>query len=428
MSVNIIKTNLKVNGSLSYGNSCQYGIIHHPEFNGSVEALNNMMISMGYTMMGYNYYVRKDGSIYEGRPHNAISANCYGYNSKSVGICFEGNFDVEYMNETQFKAGVALCIFLKSAGIVKDVFGPHKKYYNTACPGRNFPITKMLEAINGGHIDYDNDVKPTPEAKTVAEGRDYVGNRAKELQELLIASGYSLTYGADGKYGPETHNALIRFQKTHGLTPDGLCGTKTWEKLKNVSTNGYEAGVRKAKDYIGPRAYELQTKLIKLGYKLPKFGADGNFGQESYDALVRFQKDNGLTPDGLCGTNTWNAINSKLGGKHREASRDEVIRLQNIIIKMGYPLPTYGADGKAGTETYDALENILVMYDAEHKREIVDWIQDRLISLGYTLGSAGNDWYFGESTENAVKAFQANHGLGADGKVGINTWKKLINC
>ncbi|WP_052297415.1 hypothetical protein [Clostridium perfringens] len=40
-------------------------IIHHPEYNGSIEGLNDIMRSMGFYMIGYNFYVRKDGTVYE---------------------------------------------------------------------------------------------------------------------------------------------------------------------------------------------------------------------------------------------------------------------------------------------------------------------------------------------------------------------------
>lgn len=68
-------------------------IIHHPEFYGSIEALNNIMKEIGYAMVGYNYYVRKDGAVWKGRLDNVTSANCYGQNNHSLGVCFEGNYD-----------------------------------------------------------------------------------------------------------------------------------------------------------------------------------------------------------------------------------------------------------------------------------------------------------------------------------------------
>lgn len=52
----------------------------------------------------------------------------------------------------------------------------------------------------------------------------------------------------------------------------------------------------------------LQQRLLVLGYKLPKYGADSDFGSET-DATVRaFQKANGLVVDGIVGSNTWGAL------------------------------------------------------------------------------------------------------------------------
>lgn len=62
VNLNINNANLRINGKLQWGNKI---ILHHPEWNGTPQNLNKMMINMGYVMCGYNYYVRKDGSVYE---------------------------------------------------------------------------------------------------------------------------------------------------------------------------------------------------------------------------------------------------------------------------------------------------------------------------------------------------------------------------
>ena len=58
------------------------------------------------------------------------------------------------------------------------------------------------------------------------------GGVTKLLQQRLISRGYSCgSSGADGKFGNGTKNAVIRFQKAHGLTEDGIVGRNTWKKL-----------------------------------------------------------------------------------------------------------------------------------------------------------------------------------------------------
>lgn len=52
----------------------------------------------------------------------------------------------------------------------------------------------------------------------------------------------------------------------------------------------------------------MQERLISLGYDLGKHGADGDFGTATYNAVVKFQKDNRLTADGIIGQNTWRKL------------------------------------------------------------------------------------------------------------------------
>ena len=52
----------------------------------------------------------------------------------------------------------------------------------------------------------------------------------------------------------------------------------------------------------------LQTLLLNLGYSLPKYGADGDYGNETLKAVKAFQKDWGLKEDGVVGEKTWERL------------------------------------------------------------------------------------------------------------------------
>ena len=52
----------------------------------------------------------------------------------------------------------------------------------------------------------------------------------------------------------------------------------------------------------------LQEFLLQLGYNLPRYGADGDFGGEMETALKLFQAKAGLTQDGVYGGDTHNAL------------------------------------------------------------------------------------------------------------------------
>lgn len=52
------------------------------------------------------------------------------------------------------------------------------------------------------------------------------------MQLILYGRGFSCgSAGADGDFGPATDSALRTYQSANGLEPDGICESKTWEKL-----------------------------------------------------------------------------------------------------------------------------------------------------------------------------------------------------
>ena len=63
----------------------------------------------------------------------------------------------------------------------------------------------------------------------------------------------------------------------------------------------------------GPYVTECQEDLIKLGYDVGPTGADGKFGKNTEAAVKAFQKDQGLTVDGIVGPATWAALDAAVG-------------------------------------------------------------------------------------------------------------------
>lgn len=62
----------------------------------------------------------------------------------------------------------------------------------------------------------------------------------------------------------------------------------------------------------GSDVMELQALLRKIGYNPGTI--DGIFGRETEQAVIQFQRSNGLTPDGVVGPNTYNALRRFLLG------------------------------------------------------------------------------------------------------------------
>ena len=44
--------------------------------------------------IGYHYVIRRDGTIEPGRPEWMIGAHCLHHNAHSIGVCYEGGYDI----------------------------------------------------------------------------------------------------------------------------------------------------------------------------------------------------------------------------------------------------------------------------------------------------------------------------------------------
>lgn len=140
----IIETDLKWAHSLTQRVLTDTIIIHHAAGNGSVEAVHNAHLAKGWAGIAYHYYIRKDGSVYRGRPEWAVGGHTTNENYHTIGICFEGNFETENMGTAQLQAGKELLQDIKSR--YPDItIKRHKDFGITACPGKNFPFDEMIK-------------------------------------------------------------------------------------------------------------------------------------------------------------------------------------------------------------------------------------------------------------------------------------------
>lgn len=145
--MNIIETNLKFN-SMDTRKLTKRIILHHSGVSvlQSVEIIHNYhKNTQGYAGIGYHFYVRKDGTIYRGRPEDKVGAHAYGANSDSIGICAEGDFNNEIMSEVQKNAIKELVVYLKEKYNVNIVVG-HRDTIATSCPGKNYPFDEIVNS------------------------------------------------------------------------------------------------------------------------------------------------------------------------------------------------------------------------------------------------------------------------------------------
>lgn len=182
-----------------------------------------------------------------------------------------------------------------------------------------------------------------------------------------------------------------------------------------------KSDVQKAKEYVGSRCRELQTKLIALGYNCGGYGADSQFGQGTYNSLIQFQKDNPpLAVDGLAGTATFAKLNELISKKNANSGSDWIRRLQQECNAQGFS--NQKVDGIAGVNTLNGCPTLR----QGARGNITKLLQEKLISLEINCGIYGADGTFGASTQCAVEIYQDSKNIGVDGVVGQNTWRKLL--
>ena len=142
----IIDVNYRWSGSLSGRKKTDAIVLHHRAGSGDVISIHNTHIKNGWAGIGYHFYVRKDGSIYRGRPIDRMGAHCEGHNNHSIGICFEGNFDSEAMTAEQIESGRELINHIEDGYGKRLAVYRHSDLMATACPGKNFPYEDIAKA------------------------------------------------------------------------------------------------------------------------------------------------------------------------------------------------------------------------------------------------------------------------------------------
>ena len=139
------------------------------------------------------------------------------------------------------------------------------------------------------------------------------GSEVKKLQASLNKLGITDADGKklaeDGTFGTSTREAMKKFQKTYGLTEDGVYGGKSHARMKTIFE--FTAWPTLKKGDTGEEVKKLQQNLNKLkftGADGKKLGEDGEFGARTEEALEKFQKKYSLTQDGVYGVKSCNKM------------------------------------------------------------------------------------------------------------------------
>lgn len=184
--MDIKETNLNFSSLTPRSKVLEYIVVHHTASTAkeTVEQIHNFHINNnGWAGIGYHFYIRKDGTIYRGRPEKYVGAHCENYNSVSLGICLEGNFEIEKPTEKQIQSVTDLVKYLrKKYGNFKLV--GHKDLNATACPGQ-YLYSQLLSIDANANEEYVKVFMSNNKLSVVLDNGDKFTHSFTDKNELL---------------------------------------------------------------------------------------------------------------------------------------------------------------------------------------------------------------------------------------------------
>lgn len=185
-------------------------------------------------------------------------------------------------------------------------------------------------------------------------------------------------------------------------------------------------------------------QLLKAGVKgspvrdvqrVLRLKTDGYFGADTKKAVIEFQKQHGLTPDGIVGPRTWSTIKAN----PRFAQKKTTPAKKNKAApapgpKTPFPLPKgYYFGPKSGGN-----RSVSGFYGRRFKgKKDSTWLKEwanQLTRRGWSIGKgktylrrAGNDGKYGPEYQTLIRAFQRDQKLRVDGLLGEKTWNAAFH-
>jgi peptidoglycan hydrolase-like protein with peptidoglycan-binding domain len=354
----------------------------------------------GKVMFGGHFFIAKDGTIFKGRPLNTFgdfaSDGKRNFNINSIGICLEGDYELELMPTSQKNAIVLLIQQLRyDHSSIRSIYALDELFRDTKNPGTLFPMNEILsQALNVGleplRIAPNGLMRYAFKTRTLYYDakKPITGNDVKELQ--IILNLFKFPCDVTEVFDAITLDAVISFQKSNNLTPDGIVGEETFAIIKKMSEKFYENRLNFnrilyviAPNYLyGNDVKRLQERLNLLGYPCT---VDGFYDEDTSEAVRSFQEIHSLIPDGKVGPVTWSQIT---------------------------------------TANFDFIKRLLVYTTPMLYGDDVKLVQQRLSDLGFPVAFASG-WY-DEITRQQVINFQKTRGLKATGEVDQATTKELF--
>ncbi len=178
-----------------------------------------------------------------------------------------------------------------------------------------------------------------------------------------------------GVFGENTRAAVARFQSIFNLSSDGIVGKSTWNKLSylyasvtklaELNSEGTSLGIGTVPPSSVLRLGSSGQDVITLQYLLnvaaefnstiPAPVQNGNFGEETQQAVAAFQRAAGLEPDGIVGPLTWQALYNTYLGINNVIPPDTGAGVTEYVVRSG---DTLWLIARRYNTTVDAIKSL----------------------------------------------------------------------
>ena len=253
----------------------------------------------GMSDIAQHFTIFPNGKIVTGRSLNSNPAGISGWNTGAICVEIYGNFDKgqDTMTVEQKKAVIMLYGELcKKFNLIPstNTIRCHAWFTSSGTYLGNYIAGKSRKTCPGTNFMGIGNSKYAIENKFIPMVKDYINGKGETTptQPAPEVKPEEPKPVIGGKYIVRYLQQVLNSDFKAGLVVDGLYGAKTEAVVK---AHLLKAGSR------GAYVTWLQKALINRGYKI---SADGIFGSQTKDALIKYQKSRGITADGIAGSAT----------------------------------------------------------------------------------------------------------------------------
>lgn len=235
-----------------------------------------------------------------------------------------------------------------------------------------------------------------------------VGTLVMQIQTRLRELGYTEA-NPSGIFDTQTEDAVKLFEEACGYEATGrmtydlqlILFSDQAPKYGTVYTYEETVYPQLKQGDSGTMVKTLQTRLIELGYASGE--GNGEFGEETVQALKLFQRYNDLDETGIATSKDQNVLYSPTALSYQDV-------LSGITRATAAPAATARTNISFDPDGVEGLRTLKKGFSGDDVSEV----QARLNALSYTCSTDG---YYDDSTQTAVKQFQSAIGMPQTGEV-----------